>query len=136
MTRVNTYTSAPRVWPSECTLIALRAHIVAFASPSAVNTWFENTKQADRAPHHLSDYKNKEKNKNNSQLHVLPVAVCIGSTTAAAAKQANAAAQALLGRGLFRNITCPEKPSIDSWAEEMANVIFSIDSGAHQSETR
>lgn len=85
--RINTYDTVEAVWTlEELETARKQVDIVTFASPSAVNVWVQRVGNA------------------------LP-AVCIGETSAVAAKKAG-----------FRHVHAPENPGLEAWMNTLEKV--------------
>jgi uroporphyrinogen-III synthase len=85
--RMNTYDTVEAIWTStELEIARKQIDIVTFASPSAVQVWVQ------RVGNHQA-------------------AVCIGETSATAAKQAG-----------FKNVSAPQSPGLEAWMSTLKAV--------------
>ena len=95
VTRLDVYDTIPATWSADETLAARGCTVAAFASPSAVDGWVREAL-------------------NNRLDTGIVTAVCIGETTAAAARRASKC---------FSNVTVAETPSIVALAHAVVHAI-------------
>lgn len=107
--RLDTYNTVPAQWDAATTAAAQSVSVVAFGSPSAVNTWAARIGVFDSAA-----AKQGEGGRGGGGGGVRAVAACIGNTSATACRKAGWPEECIF---------YPERPGMEGWAEAVGDAL-------------